>query len=70
MCTSSPQITMEKKITKKYIGKIGKISYGGITIQVKVIDYKELGGREHVLITPLKNGKGEIWKYAKNIDFS
>lgn len=58
-----------KSLGKKYIGKVGLISFGGLTIEVKVIDYRKLG-REQVLLVPVgKTGRGQIWKYLNSVEF-
>ena len=59
-----------KELHKKYIGKVGLMSFDGLQIQVKVVDVKQLAGRDHVLVTPVgKSNGGQVWKYAGNVRF-
>ncbi len=60
----------QKAVEKKYLGKTGLVSFGGLQIQVKVIGVKILAGREFVQITPTgRQGGGSVWKYVQNIAF-
>ena len=58
------------KKKKSYLGKVGVVSFGGIQVEVKVLEEKTLAGRTHVLITPtkIKNG-AQVWKNDPNIVF-
>lgn len=42
------------------IGKKGSISMDGLSIEVKVVDFKQSYGRDRWLVTPV-SGKGQKW---------
>ena len=44
----------------KIIGKIGSIFVGGLTVKVKVLDYKNSYGKDRWQVEPVE-GAGKIW---------
>jgi len=42
------------------IGKTGTMMHGGLTIQVKISDVRELWGRLQALVSPVA-GSGSVW---------
>lgn len=49
---------MKEKL--KFIGKKTTIVVGGMTINVKILDYKTSYGHDRWLVTPL-SGEGQVW---------
>ena len=50
---------MKDKILQS-VGKKGTIIAGGLTVSVKILDYKTAYGKERWLVTPI-SGAGQIW---------
>lgn len=46
--------------------KIGMVKLGGLTIEVKIIDRRQVWGREDVLVTPVA-GEGRRWVYVDSL---
>lgn len=51
----------------RIIGKTGNIFVGGLSVNVKVVDYKSAYGRDRWLVTPV-SGSGRIWVESVTID--
>jgi len=52
-----------KDLIEKYVGKVGDIKLGGLTVMVMINDVKMSYGKERFLVSPA-SGKGEIWVEA------
>jgi len=50
---------MKNKI-QEFIGRVATVKFGGLVVEVTVIDVKNSYGRDRYLISPVK-GEGEIW---------
>jgi len=50
---------MKEKI-QQFVGKKGIIITGGLTVNVKILDYKRTYGKERWLVTPV-SGAGQVW---------
>ena len=60
---------MPKK--KIYIGKTGYVTFDGLQVRVKILDERNLAGREQVLVKPVGSpNSGTQWKYVRNIEFN
>ena len=59
---------MPKK-KQSYIGKTGYVTFEGLRLRVKVLDERNLAGREMVLVKPVGSpNSGTQWKYLRNIE--
>lgn len=62
-----------EELRKKYIGKTGKLCvHNGtevIKFQVKCVDARTVWDREDVLLVPLKDDDGKIWRSGYAIEW-
>jgi hypothetical protein len=56
---------MKDKI-QQFVGKKGIIIASGLTVNVKILDYKTAYGKERWLVTPV-SGAGEVWVQSVDI---
>lgn len=49
-----------KKEVETYVGKKGLVTLGGLEVEVKITDVKNVYGKNRFLIVPVA-GKGEVW---------
>lgn len=61
---------MTAREAKQLLGSTGSLAtLDGLTVDVKILDVREVYGRVDFLVTPVA-GSGQVWKQAGNVKVS
>lgn len=57
---------MTAREAKNLLGKVGALTMGDLTVDVEILDVREVFGRTDFLVTPVA-GSGQTWRAEHNV---